>query len=132
VIFQNPKKRAKGFRIIELPNFHVRPSWQGELEVFPCSKLYIPGKSIILEASSMDDKDYHNCGTLPGCRCLVQVSAYTDSQTYGLHLKSDHVEKKILGARHPAHRTYSLERRTLMDCRLRVADLRLHKTSKKK
>jgi hypothetical protein len=51
VIFQNPKKRAKGFRIIELPNFHMGPSWQGEREVFAHSKLYIPGKSIILEAS---------------------------------------------------------------------------------
>jgi hypothetical protein len=75
VIFQNPKKRAKWFRIIELPNFHLEPSWQGEREVFPCSKLYIPGKSIILKASSLDDKNYHYCGTLPGWRCLVHMSA---------------------------------------------------------
>jgi hypothetical protein len=34
VIFQNPKKRAKGFRIVELPDFHMGPSGQGEVEVF--------------------------------------------------------------------------------------------------
>lgn len=70
MIFQNPKKRTKGFRVVELPDFHMWPSWRGEVEVFPYSKLYIPGKSIILEASSLDGKDYHNCGTLPVCECL--------------------------------------------------------------
>jgi hypothetical protein len=82
--------------------FSIWASWQGELEVFPCSKLYIPGKSIILEASSVDDKDYHKCGTLPGCRCLVQVSASTDRQLYGLYLHST-IERKTQVARKDAH-----------------------------
>jgi hypothetical protein len=35
VIFQNPKKRAKGLRIVKMPYFHEGPSWYGEIEVFP-------------------------------------------------------------------------------------------------
>jgi hypothetical protein len=70
MVFQNPEKRTKGFWIIELPDFHMGPPWQGEVELFPYSKLYIPRKSIILEASSLDGKVYDDCGTLPVCRCL--------------------------------------------------------------
>jgi hypothetical protein len=70
MIFQNPKKRSKRFRIVKLPDFHTGPPWQGEVDVFPYSKLYIPRKSIILEASSLDGKVYHRCGTLPVCSCL--------------------------------------------------------------
>jgi hypothetical protein len=35
MIFQNPKKRTKGFRVVELPDFHMGPPWQGEVEIFP-------------------------------------------------------------------------------------------------
>ena len=73
VIFQNPKKRAKGFRIVKLPDFHRGCPRQNEFEVFAYLKLYIPRKSIILEAPSLDGKDYHEGGTLPVCRCLLTL-----------------------------------------------------------